>query len=86
MNNLENEHNLYIAELALLLKKGVRSMDLKLRVEPKAAQATLRTSQKSTFVKNYVANSAETLRFEMPVSEFITRCFMFSAAQLNANK
>ena len=56
------------------------------RLKPKAAQAPLRTSQKPTCVKNYVANSAETLQVVTPVSEFTTRCFMSSDAQLNANQ
>ena len=56
------------------------------RLKPQAAQAPLRTSQKPTFVKNYVANSVETLQFEAPVSDFITRSFMSRDTQLNMNQ
>ena len=55
------------------------------RLKPQATQAPLRTSQKPTFVKNYVANSVETLQFEAPVSDFITRSFMSRDTQLNTN-
>ena len=55
------------------------------RLKPQAAQAPLGSSQKPTFVKNYAANSAETLQFETPVSEFNTRSFMSGDTQLNTN-
>ena len=55
------------------------------RLKPQAAQAPLGSSQKPTFAKNYAANSAKTLQFEAPVSDFITRSFMSGDTQLNAN-